>query len=191
MVAASDTIEALRAQVNERDALVASLELQLQMAREEAEQAAADKDDAIGVYAAQSEQLEALLVSGAKAYKVGDAMYTYTEEGGRVTLTGYIGREQKVSVPSEIDGMPVVCIGRETFKETAVREIIVPTTVTRIDWFAFYGCFGLGRVVLPASVTDMEYGVFEGCSSSLTVYCPAGSYAERYAKSYGIPTMNG
>ncbi len=186
VVAASDTIDALKVEVAEKDALVSSLQFKLEMLEEQVKQAEAEGERAVLAYVEENERLEALLLSGAQAHKEGDAMYTYTVSGGKVTLTGYIGSEEKVSVPATIEGKPVVGIGKETFKETAVREIVLPETVTYIDWFAFYGCYGLNSITIPKSVTKIEYGVFDGCSSSLTIFCPKNSYAEKYAKSYGI-----
>ena len=138
------------------------------------------------MYAEQNEKLEELLLTGAKAHKVGEATYTYVVENGEITLTGYLGREEKVSVPDAIDGKRVTRIGKETFRETVVQEVVLPATVTHIDWFAFYGCFGLRSITLPQSVAKIEYGAFDGCSSSLTIKCEKDSYAERYAKSYGL-----
>lgn len=51
---------------------------------------------------------------------------------------------------------------------------------------AFAGCSGLVRIDLPASVTDIAPDAFEGCSQ-LVIYCPAGSVAEQFALSHGIP----
>ena len=113
-------------------------------------------------------------------------MYTYVVENGQITLTGYLGSEEKVSIPDTIEGKRVTRIGKETFRESSVQEVVLPATVTYIDWFAFYGCFGLRLVTLPASVTKIEYGAFDGCSASLTVRCEKDSYAEKYAKSYGL-----
>ena len=180
------TIDALKLEVAEKDALVAQYEERIVALEDQLTQTQKEQEAAILVYAEQTDRLEALLLSGAKAHKVGDSMYTYVVENGEVTLTGYIGSEEKVSVPDTIDGKRVVRIGKETFRETAVLEVVVPSTVTYIDWFAFYGCFGLRNVTLPTSVTRIEYGAFEGCSSSLTVHCEKDSYAEKYAKSYGF-----
>lgn len=39
----------------------------------------------------------------------------------------------------------------------------------------------LETIVIPADVTSISSSAFEGCNQ-LTVYCPAGSYAEQYCK---------
>ena len=118
-----------------------------------------------------------------------DAKFAYTVEGNAVTIIGYTGSDVKLSVPAEIDGLPVVVIGREAFKNSALEEVILPNTLKKIDWFAFYGSTRLTRVEIPRSVTKIEYGVFDGCEK-LTVCCEKDSYADKYARSYGMAVEN-
>lgn len=118
-----------------------------------------------------------------------DARFAYTVEKNAVTITGYTGSDPKLSIPAEIDGLPVVAIGREAFKDSALEEVILPNTLKKIDWFAFYGSTRLARVAIPRSVTKIEYGVFDGCEK-LTVYCEKDSYADKYARSYGMAVEN-
>ena len=40
-------------------------------------------------------------------------------------------------------------------------------------------------ITIPASVTEIAYNAFDGCEA-LTIQAPAGSYAEQFAKSWGI-----
>ena len=118
-----------------------------------------------------------------------DAKFAYTVEGNAVTIIGYTGSDVKLSVPAEIDGLPVVAIGREAFKNSNLEEVVLPNTLKKIDWFAFYGSTRLARVAIPGSVTKIEYGVFDGCEK-LTVYCEKDSYADKYARSYGMAVEN-
>lgn len=184
--AAGETLDALKLEVAAKDTLVEEYKARIGLLEDQIAELQKNQESAILVYARQTEYLEELLLAGAKAYKIGESVYTYIVENGEITLTGYLGNEEKVSVPDTIEGKRVTRIGKETFRESSVREVVVPVTVTYIDWFAFYGCFGLHSVTLPASVSKIEYGAFDGCSTSLTVRCEKGSYAERYAKSYGL-----
>lgn len=111
--------------------------------------------------------------------------FRYTVENGRVTLYQYVGSSRHVVIPSYIDGCPVTRIGDSTFKNTDVTSVVIPSTVTSVGWFAFYGCHGLASVTIPASVVLIEYAAFDGCPSVI-LHCPAGSYAEKYAASFGI-----
>ena len=120
-----------------------------------------------------------------------ESEFTYTVSAEGVTLTAYTGRSINVQIPASIDGRAVVSIGDKTFLGNAtVQSVVVPEGVRSLGWFAFSGCVSLGAVSLPASVETISYGAFENCSQSLTVFCPKGSYAERYAQSYGIATAS-
>ena len=118
--------------------------------------------------------------------------FFYTTENGRVTVTGYVGKGTAVNIPSEINGCPVVAIGDRAFMDRAdIVSVVIPESVEKLGWFAFSGCVALQNVTLPSSVATIEYGAFQNCTSTLTIHCANGSYAERYAQSYGIRTRQG
>ena len=116
----------------------------------------------------------------------GNMIFHYTVENGAATVTGYEGTHALVRIPDSLDGYPVKRIGERAFEgNTTLAAVIVPAGVEVIGWFAFYDCRSLIEITLPASVTDIGHAVFDGCGN-VTVVCEAGSYAESYAKSYGI-----
>ena len=117
------------------------------------------------------------------------ATYTYIVSDNTVTITGYSGGATKLIIPDTIDGLPVATIGREAFKNSALVEVVIPSSVKKIDWFAFYGCRDLSSVTIPSSVSKIEYGVFDGCEH-LTIHCEKNSYADKYARSYGMRVSN-
>ena len=114
--------------------------------------------------------------------------FTYRVENGAATVTGYRGNTAFVQVPATLDGYPVIKIGQRAFEGTDVTVVELPESVREVDWFAFYGCARLLYVTLPAGVERMGYAVFDECPC-VTVLCDSGSYAEQYAKSYGLSTM--
>ena len=114
-------------------------------------------------------------------------LFTYAVSESGVTITAYTGNDVNVAIPAAIDGKPVVAIGDKAFlNNKTVQSITLPEGVKSIGWFAFSGCISLGAICLPSSVEAIAYGAFENCPTSLTVFSPNGSYAERYAQSYGI-----
>lgn len=116
-----------------------------------------------------------------------DAKYTYTVSDDRVTITGYSGTDSILEIPDTVDGLPVVGIGREAFKGASFSEVILPSSLERIDWFAFSECAALKKARIPTSVSKIEYGAFDG-AEGFVIVCTKNSYAHRYAKSYGFST---
>ncbi len=112
--------------------------------------------------------------------------FTYEVKNGTATLTSYIADATEVTVPDEIDGYPVTALGDSLFKNTDVTCVTLPDSVSAIGWFAFYGCDQLQRVTLGEAVTTIGYAAFDGCPKSMTIGGVTGSYAEKYAMSYGL-----
>ncbi|MBE6603415.1 MAG: leucine-rich repeat domain-containing protein [Ruminococcaceae bacterium] len=117
-------------------------------------------------------------------------VFHYTIENGSATITCYEGSATLVEIPATLDGYSVKKIGERAFEgNTALAAVVVPTGVEEIDWFAFYDCTSLLDITIPTTVTSIGHAVFDGCTH-VTITCPAGSYAESYAKSYGITYRN-
>lgn len=78
-------------------------------------------------------------------------------------------------MPSSIDGFPVRRIGSSAFKDCArMTSLVLPTTVTSIEYDAFWNCTGLKSMTIPDSVTYMSSYVFEGCAGLESVVLPSG-----------------
>lgn len=114
------------------------------------------------------------------------SMFEYIKENGGITITKYIGRQTSVQIPEKIEQLPVLKIGENAFADTKVKSVTLPSSCTEIDWFAFYGCYALSTVYILSDVEVIGYGAFDSCAKSLTIYCENGSYAQRYAQSFGI-----
>ncbi len=116
----------------------------------------------------------------------------YVIENGTATVTGCrFDREhpeRNLSVPATLGGYPVTRIADNAFEGASLESVTLPASVTRIGWFAFLNCDALRTVTLPASVKHIDYGAFDGCPR-LTIYCPRGSYAARYATASALPVV--
>ncbi|MBE6600680.1 MAG: leucine-rich repeat domain-containing protein [Ruminococcaceae bacterium] len=118
-----------------------------------------------------------------------DQPLTYTESNGEITITGCSDENIKVLViPEKIDGKPVTAIADSAFASSDLTGVSLPAGLKEIGWFAFSGCVYLMNVSIPVSVESIGYDAFGNCPK-LTVYCPANSFAERYAKSYGLTVV--
>jgi hypothetical protein len=49
-------------------------------------------------------------------------------------------------------------------KNTEIKELVIPNSVTSIGNFAFYNCRGLTSVTIPSSVTSIGNYAFQSCS---------------------------
>ena len=56
---------------------------------------------------------------------------------------------------------------------TAMTSLTLPSTVTKLGYYAFYACSGLTEVKLPEGLEDIGRSVFDGCSSLTTLSLPS------------------
>ncbi len=125
-----------------------------------------------------------------------NAQYTYSNNNGAITITGYSGNIDNLNIPATIDGLPVkviwdrafvnrsdlknleipdgvTSIGAEAFAYcTSLTSVIIPNSVTIIDYAAFGHCSGLTSVVIPNRVTSIGAAAFSGCSGLASVTIP-------------------
>ena len=69
----------------------------------------------------------------------------------------------------------------------AVKEIILPETVTEIKDYAFYNCSGLTKITISESVTSIGNNAFTGCSN--LVIETESNYVYEYANLHGITVI--
>jgi hypothetical protein len=105
--------------------------------------------------------------------------FTYTTNSGTITITGsgcgsvacLVGA---VSIPSVINGLPVVSIGSDAFfPDYLLTQVTLPDTITLIGSGAFWAC-GLTSIVIPPGVTNIGPAAFSQCSSLVSVTIPNG-----------------
>lgn len=96
--------------------------------------------------------------------------YSFDEFVDYIRLTGYLGENISVSIPSEIDGKPVKIIGSLTFFETKVESVTIPDSVTVVEESAFYYADRLVSIRLPSNITSLGSRAFAWCNSLETVY---------------------
>lgn len=170
-----------QADVTQYVTVITSLESELQRQKE----SFSIKELAYKTQIADLQQQITTLVTQIEQNETQNLTFTYRLENGEATVTGYSGGATILHIPATLDGYPVVAIGERVFENKDIAAVVLPEGVREIGWFAFYGCAGLSNITIPASVTSIGYAVFDGCSD-LRIFCPVGSYAEKFAKSYGI-----
>ena len=98
-----------------------------------------------------------------------DFQYMYMPETDSITIVGYVGTEEVVVVPSEIDGKCVKEIVNfddyANYKwyepNEAIKEIYIPEGVTSIG--GFHNCINVEKVHLSNSMQIIESEAFANC----------------------------
>ncbi len=91
-------------------------------------------------------------------------------------VTGYIGLNKTLVIPSSYLGKAVTSIGDEVFFECAsLTSVFIPSSVTNIGEGAFAGCASLTNITIPSSVTNIGEGAFAGCSSLTDIIVEDGN----------------
>lgn len=92
-----------------------------------------------------------------------DDLLSYEVVGDGVVITGCDKSVSgKMSIPSEIDGLPVRGIDDFVFFFcSGITSVIIPDTVTDIGRNVFFGCTALADITIPDSVVNIGYEAFE------------------------------
>ena len=125
--------------------------------------------------------------------------YQYVEQTDSIEIVGYIGNEEVVHIPSEINGKPVTEIkhlGKSGYagnwnpdtkeiiipygiKKIAgfsscenVMKVDIPNSVEEIEAYAFYGCKKLENIELPDSINKIGIAGFSKCEKLQTINLP-------------------
>ena len=121
--------------------------------------------------------------------------YQYNEEYGWIEITKYKGKAQKLVIPDEIEGIPVVAIGKYAFwGNKFIKKAVIPDRVKYIDECTFVECKKLKSVIMPKEILKWRESTFNGCSSLKTVKLPEnitaipqGTFANTGLKSFHVP----
>jgi hypothetical protein len=99
--------------------------------------------------------------------------FYYNERNNGYTVYGVDSTAISITIPSEINGISIVAIGEDAFKDfTSLNKVIIPGSVTSISDSAFYGCKELTSISIPDGVSIIRRNTFSGCSSLRTVIIP-------------------
>lgn len=106
----------------------------------------------------------------AKAAEVVSGDFAYTVSAGEATITRYIGSAAAVTVPAQIDGVPVAAIANGAFEEkTTLESVVFSDGIKEIGSSVFYGCTSLKNVTFPNTLESLgRWGFNDTLVESLT-----------------------
>ena len=111
--------------------------------------------------------------------------FTYTVDWDEVTITGYLGEDADIVIPSKIDGYSVGEIGFGAFEHNAtITSVTIPDSVTTVQSQAFHDCPALRAFYVSEanpSLSDADGVLMNKDQSVLMVYPNAKG------SSYSIP----
>lgn len=89
---------------------------------------------------------------------------TYKISDGQIEITGCSKSAVKITIPSEIDGIPVTTVGDSSFGGcTNLAKVTIPESVTSIGVGAFFNCSNLLKITIPDSVKSIGDMAFWDC----------------------------
>ena len=94
--------------------------------------------------------------------------YTYVEEGNSqsgIKLTQYTGADVSVTIPTQIDGIPVKVIGARCFESRNIQSVVITKNITTIENGAFSNCSSLETVYMCDSVEVVSNDSFAQCTA--------------------------
>lgn len=90
--------------------------------------------------------------------------YRILTNGTGVTVTGYLGTNRALAIPSHFGTQPVTAIGfRAFFYNTNLQAVTIPSSVHVVGEQAFYNCSSLTEVTIPDSVASIGNSAFAEC----------------------------
>ncbi|MCD8342704.1 MAG: InlB B-repeat-containing protein [Clostridiales bacterium] len=101
-----------------------------------------------------------------------ECCFTWEAEGDGVRITGYSGTDSTISVPAELDGLPVRYIGAGAFAGAVCDTVILPNTVQTLESGAFQGCTLSALYLSDNLITFSDYS-FQDCDNLKTVHLNA------------------
>ena len=107
---------------------------------------------------------------------IGDpaADFKYEIFNGEVTITGYLGSNEVVTIPNIIEGCLVRTLGDSSFRaNNFLKKVVIPNTVINIGFLAFENCANITELIIGDSVRIIGGHSFQNCNSLKEVFIPA------------------
>ena len=114
------------------------------------------------------------------SYFTGIDLQAYSRQTDNIGNRYFFNMKPDLSLPASLN-----VIGEEAFAGCAFIFPALPDTTETIRSRAFADCPNLAYIHIPAATTSIADDAFDG-AVGLTIFCFAGSEAERFARDHGI-----
>ena len=92
--------------------------------------------------------------------------YSLTVDGDGYKVCGIgVATDTDIILPTVYNGLSVVEVGEDAFKDTAVTSVKIGDNVTTVGAFAFAGCTGIEKISFGKSVATIADSAFSGCTA--------------------------
>ncbi len=102
---------------------------------------------------------------------INELVFTTYGTGDREYEVSYVGSSEKIVIPDTYYGKKVTRV--RSVSSSAVREIILPQTITEFVAGAFKNCSALEKINIPYAVKELPKEIFSGCVALQSVVIPA------------------
>ena len=101
-------------------------------------------------------------------FKVGETtdgrFHYYLSKSNGAGVYQYVGDEEEVVIPSEIEGVTVQLVSNGCFRENnTLRKVEIPDSVTALGSYAFYYCSNLEEISMPENLISIGMLTFSSC----------------------------
>ncbi|HUD82558.1 MAG TPA: leucine-rich repeat protein, partial [Candidatus Saccharimonadales bacterium] len=122
-------------------------------------------------FSASTGTYAAFLSTNTTAAAVLDYAYSTNANGLTLTITSYSGPGGTVTIPATINNLPVTAIGTNAFYgNTSLTSVIIPISVTNIEYEAFGDCAGLTGVDFQNDAPSTDSTAFNGDNYATAYY---------------------
>ena len=101
-------------------------------------------------------------------------------EDGTAVITGYFIDGDSLTIPDEVDGIPVTAVARVSQEKINydqirnIKKIVLPKSLEILEGQAFASFASLQRITLPQTLVLIGDGVFKNCEALKSITIPEG-----------------
>ena len=112
----------------------------------------------INMYCFSNQDVVAIATSSDK-YTFQDWEYSINDDN-TITITSYNGTDTDITIPNQINELPVTIIGQGAFWNSKIESVTIPDSVVELKEACFYSCKNLTNISVPTSVKNIERRAF-------------------------------